>query len=350
MRPRSPRWPRSTIALGLEAHKAGQYDVAIKELKRAYLLKRLPPLLLNIGATYRKMGDLDLALHFYKKYPWTRRRSRPRTGPTWRRRSRRSKARSRAAAKRRRSRLLPRRRRKKAASEEAPAPKKRAAMPQEWSHTVVDAAPPNIPLDVRVAMPIMKGVKVYVFYRGPGRVGLSAGVDEAARDGEGGAHSRRRDERKRRPILCRGARHAGPGGEELGEPDQPQHRDDRSQRAAADDRVARDLARSRRHPRRSRPRWRRRAAAPTATRKRRRSSPKARSTRESASVESGGGGDSGGHTLRWAGVGLMAGGVALVCAAGGMFYEAKVQSDAVGNDSQGGKFLFKDPNGDRRRR
>ena len=53
---------------GLEAYKAGQYDVAIKELKRAYLLKRLPPLLLNIGATYRKMSDLDLALHFYKKY------------------------------------------------------------------------------------------------------------------------------------------------------------------------------------------------------------------------------------------------------------------------------------------
>src|SRR5258705_5354180 len=53
---------------GLEAYKNGQYDVAIKELKRAYLLKRLPPLLLNIGATYRKMRDLDLALHFYKKY------------------------------------------------------------------------------------------------------------------------------------------------------------------------------------------------------------------------------------------------------------------------------------------
>src|SRR5678816_144054 len=53
---------------GLEAYKAGKYDVAIKELKKAYLLKKLPPLLLNIGATYRKMGDLDLALHFYKKY------------------------------------------------------------------------------------------------------------------------------------------------------------------------------------------------------------------------------------------------------------------------------------------
>src|SRR4051812_28745833 len=54
--------------LGLDAYKNGKYDVAIKELKKAYLLKRIPALLLNIGATYRKMGDFDLALHFYKKY------------------------------------------------------------------------------------------------------------------------------------------------------------------------------------------------------------------------------------------------------------------------------------------
>jgi tetratricopeptide (TPR) repeat protein len=53
---------------GLDAYKAGKYDVAIKELKKAYLLKRIPALLINIGATYRKMGDLDLALHFYGKY------------------------------------------------------------------------------------------------------------------------------------------------------------------------------------------------------------------------------------------------------------------------------------------
>src|SRR5438067_1903920 len=33
---------------------------------------------------------------------------------------------------------------------------------------VVDAAPPGTPLDVRVSMPIMKGVKVYVFYRAAG--------------------------------------------------------------------------------------------------------------------------------------------------------------------------------------
>src|SRR5437588_11197240 len=54
--------------LGLDAYKNVKYPEAIKELKKAYLLKRLPALLLNIGATYRKMNDIDLALHFYKKY------------------------------------------------------------------------------------------------------------------------------------------------------------------------------------------------------------------------------------------------------------------------------------------
>ena len=67
-RRRSPRWPRSTTSSGLDAYKAGKYPEAIKELKKAYLLKRLPALLLNIGATYRKMNDLDNAAYYYKKY------------------------------------------------------------------------------------------------------------------------------------------------------------------------------------------------------------------------------------------------------------------------------------------
>src|SRR5260370_604402 len=53
---------------GLEAYQSGNYPTAIKELKKAYLLKRLPALLLNIGATYRKMNDNDNAISYYKKY------------------------------------------------------------------------------------------------------------------------------------------------------------------------------------------------------------------------------------------------------------------------------------------
>src|SRR5947209_14230494 len=53
---------------GLDAYKNGKYPEAIKELKKAYLLKRLPALLLNIGATYRKMNDSENAVYYYKKY------------------------------------------------------------------------------------------------------------------------------------------------------------------------------------------------------------------------------------------------------------------------------------------
>ena len=50
--------------LGLDAYKQGRYPEAIKELKKAYLLKRLPALLLNIGATYRKMNDTENAVYY----------------------------------------------------------------------------------------------------------------------------------------------------------------------------------------------------------------------------------------------------------------------------------------------
>src|SRR5262245_64763193 len=37
--------------LGVEAYKAGKYAEAVKELKKAYLLKRLPPILSQIAKT-----------------------------------------------------------------------------------------------------------------------------------------------------------------------------------------------------------------------------------------------------------------------------------------------------------
>jgi hypothetical protein len=42
-------------------------------------------------------------------------------------------------------------------------------MPTEWAHTPIDSAPPAQPVDVRVQMPVMKGVKVYLYYRAPGQ-------------------------------------------------------------------------------------------------------------------------------------------------------------------------------------
>src|SRR5438046_375585 len=62
------RMAKEHYKAGLEAYKAGKYNVAIKELQKAYLLKRLPALLLNIGATYRKMSEFDNAIHYYQKF------------------------------------------------------------------------------------------------------------------------------------------------------------------------------------------------------------------------------------------------------------------------------------------
>jgi tetratricopeptide (TPR) repeat protein len=150
---------------GLDAYKAGKFDVAIKELKKAYLLKRLPALLLNIGATYRKMGDYDLALHFYKKYleeAPADARDRGEVEKTIaeigvEKAGGNQAAEAEAAAAKENA---------QASKEEAPPP--RAEASREWAHTPVDAAPPDTPLDVRVASPVMKGVKVFLNYRSPG--------------------------------------------------------------------------------------------------------------------------------------------------------------------------------------
>jgi tetratricopeptide (TPR) repeat protein len=156
------RMAKEHYKAGLDAYKTGKFDVAIKELKKAYLLKRLPALLLNIGATYRKMGDYDLALHFYQKYL--------EEAP--------AEARDRGEVQKTIAEINVEKSGGGAAAEaekqavkhedDAPPPPKPAALPQEWQHAVIDAAPPETPLDVRVSMPVMKGVKVYVYYRGAG--------------------------------------------------------------------------------------------------------------------------------------------------------------------------------------
>jgi hypothetical protein len=148
--------------LGLDAYKNAKYPEAIKELKKAYLLKRLPALLLNIGATYRKMNDLDNAVYYYKKYL-----------------AEAPEAKDRAEVEKTLAELehekpgaggAP----STAAAEPAPPAESPAPPPAtEWKHTPVDAAPPEQPLDVRVQMPVSKGVKVYVYYRGAGQADFS---------------------------------------------------------------------------------------------------------------------------------------------------------------------------------
>lgn len=142
--------------LGLDAYNQGHYSEAIKELKKAYLLKRLPALLLNIGATYRKMNDLDNAIYYYKKYL-----------------AEAPEAKDRGDVEKTIAELQNGKAAGAPASSppaEAPAQAEASAPPAstEWKHTPPDAAPPDQPLDLRVTMPVTKGVKVYCYYRTAG--------------------------------------------------------------------------------------------------------------------------------------------------------------------------------------
>jgi hypothetical protein len=146
--------------LGLDAYKAGHYPEAIKELKKAYSLKKLPPLLLNIGATYRKMGNIEEATTYYQKYLAE--------SPDARDRPEVEKILAELGAP-----VTP------SATPAGEAPPSAPAGPpsgDSWQHAVLDAAPPNQPVDVRVTMPVQKGVKVYVYYRGAGEADFTAVV------------------------------------------------------------------------------------------------------------------------------------------------------------------------------
>ena len=101
------------------------------------------------------MNDLDNAIYYYKKYLTEAPEARDR-GEVEKTLAELEKERPAGAPP------IPNPSPSEGAAEAAPPP------PQEWKHTPVDAAPPEQPIDVRVTMPVSKGVKVYVYYRGAG--------------------------------------------------------------------------------------------------------------------------------------------------------------------------------------
>ncbi len=192
--PEVTKMAKQHFQLGLDAYKSGKYDVAIKELKKAYLLKRLPAILLNIGLTYRKTREYDLALYFYRKYlqevpPDDKQRPLAETAIA------EIEAEKKEAA---RPAPLPQARPAVEAAKEKPAPAPAplaeqpaapmgppapaappaegmpAAPVTEWTHVPLDAVPPGQPVDVRVQMPVMKGVKVRVFFRREGQASFES--------------------------------------------------------------------------------------------------------------------------------------------------------------------------------
>lgn len=217
--------------LGQDAYAAAKYDVAIKELKKAYVLKRIPAILVNIAMTYRKTKDYDMAVYFYKKFlaeapaddkgrpavqaelaeteaerttaltPAPLEPARPavemakpegaappaesaKAAPapaTGKQGAPTEPGKAVAAAKPAVTEGSPASAAAgAAAAAAAPGAEAGAAAPAvataavdkpvtEFTHTPIDAVPPGQPVDVRVQMPVMKGVKVKVFYRKEGQ-------------------------------------------------------------------------------------------------------------------------------------------------------------------------------------
>ena len=203
--------------LGQDAFTEGKYDLAIKELKRAYVLKRIPAILVNIAMTYRKTKDYEMAIYFYKKYlPDSPADDKQRPaieaaiGEVEKERSAAAQpqlapakpavemakpaeavkpaveavkqaepgkpaveaakpaveaAKSAEAVKPATEAAKP----AEAVQAPAPAPAAPEKSATEWAHTPVDAAPPGQPVDIRVQMPVMKGVKVKVYFRKEGQ-------------------------------------------------------------------------------------------------------------------------------------------------------------------------------------
>ena len=224
--------------MGQDAYAEGKYEVAIKELKKAYLLKRIPAILVNIAMTYRKTKDFDMSLYFYKKYLTEAPaddKQRPSVDTaiveTEKERELANRPQQLEPAKpavemAKAEPVKPAVEAAKPVAEagktvaeaakpvaEAAKPAAEAAKPvveagtavaeagqakvegaaaqgvaatpapaaeavevakveksaTDWAHTPVDSAPPGQPIDVRVQMPVMKGVKVKVYFRKEGQ-------------------------------------------------------------------------------------------------------------------------------------------------------------------------------------
>jgi hypothetical protein len=160
---------------GKEHLKANKLQDAIKEFKKAYLIKRIPAILFNIAQVYRKLGDNSMALHFFEKFV----SEAPASDP--------NKKEAKAIIDELRAAGTtpsetpgagaepapppppppPRVVRGRDPAEEPPAPKKRkrAKRVDVFTHEAVDEVPPDKPMDVTCQVPDVDGIRVTLFYR-----------------------------------------------------------------------------------------------------------------------------------------------------------------------------------------
>ncbi len=172
---------------GLAAYQHGDYSAAVTELKEAYRLHPLAAMLINLGRTYRKMGQASAALdafqHYLKDAP-PQAKERPEAEAAVRELAAAAPADSPPASddevpgsKRVHDKGDKPEKADKAAEAQTPKPPTLPPPPHDavapapafdFEHNAVDAAPPETPLDIVVKMPVLKGVKVFVLYRASG--------------------------------------------------------------------------------------------------------------------------------------------------------------------------------------
>jgi hypothetical protein len=59
---------QATPKFAVRAYTRVDFTEAILELKRAYLVRRMPQLLFDLARTYARVGDVDSERYFYKAY------------------------------------------------------------------------------------------------------------------------------------------------------------------------------------------------------------------------------------------------------------------------------------------
>jgi tetratricopeptide (TPR) repeat protein len=153
------------FAKGRKLYDAGDKPGAVEQFKQAYKLTRNPLLLYNVGFVYDELNDRALAVHYYEKFladaPDDAKTKGNRTLATDRVTILKKEIADEEAAAAAAAAAA-------AKTEPAPAaePAKRGVT--EFTHVVLEAAPPKLPLDVTAKIPVDATWNLMLFYRPAG--------------------------------------------------------------------------------------------------------------------------------------------------------------------------------------
>lgn len=151
------------FSLGLSLYNEGKYKEAIDELRKAFALRPAPPILLNIGRTYEKLGKRKAALASYRRFLYKARLKDP-SRPLVEKMVRRVERELGIKHKATNTLTTP------GAARTSAAAKKRRAASLQLIHTPIDAAKVRKSISVQAELPPDLDVDhVWVYYRKGGQ-------------------------------------------------------------------------------------------------------------------------------------------------------------------------------------